>query len=84
MSALKEAEPGPLMNNAGVRAAVAELALEKLAPLLELFELLAYEGGYIVCTSSLSPEEIVIANAQGRMAVRADGIGFVWQRGDER
>jgi len=81
---LREAKPGRLTNNAGVRAAAAELELSRLKPLLDLFELLAYEGGYIVCTSSLSPEEIVIANAQGRMAVRADGIGFVWQRGDER
>ena len=81
---LQDAKPGSLMNNAGVRAAKAELELSRLKPLLDLFELLAHEGGYIVCTDSLSPEDIVVARAQGRMAVRADGIGFVWQRGDER
>lgn len=48
--------------------------------MLNLFELLAYEGGEIVCTSSLSPHEIAMANAQGRMVVRNDGIGFVWRR----
>lgn len=126
---LKDAKPGPIMNNAGVRAAKAELEfaraqeqiallatryggevaahdetskradewmvrsyqekerrkaaereLEQLKPLAGLLNLLAYEGGTVVCSSALSPAEIAIAQAQGRVAVRGDGIGFVWQK----
>lgn len=38
---------------------------------------LATEGGSIVCTNTLTPEQINTARVEGRMYVNSDGIGFV-------
>jgi hypothetical protein len=42
---------------------------------------LASEGGSIVCTNALTPEQINAARSEGRMYVNEDGFGFVLTRG---
>lgn len=42
---------------------------------------LASEGGSIVCTNALTPEQINAARSEGRMYVNEGGIGFVLTRG---
>ena len=43
----------------------------------QLLNDLAKEGGAIVCTDSCTPLEIAAARANGDMAVREDGVGFI-------
>ncbi len=43
-----------------------------------LIESLAIHGGAIVCTASLSIDQINDARSEGRMVVMDDGIGIVW------
>lgn len=49
----------------------------------KLLELLSLHGGKIVCSSSLSTEEINKAREDGRMYVDEDGIGFVYAQSDD-
>lgn len=44
----------------------------------ELLELLAVQGGKIVCSASLTPEEINNAREEHRMCVDESGIGYVY------
>jgi hypothetical protein len=39
---------------------------------------LAHNGGSIVCTSQLRPEEIAKARADGHLYVNGDGLGFAY------
>jgi hypothetical protein len=38
---------------------------------------LAFEGGHIVCTNKLTPEQVIEARESGRLFVLTDGVGFV-------
>ncbi len=54
------------------------IAGEKDMNIAMLIESLTLYGGAIVCTASLSIDQISDARVEGRMVVMDDGIGLVW------
>lgn len=54
------------------------ILLDDLLEMIHPLQKLSFDNGYVVCTGSLSADEISLARAEGRLYVNADYIGWVW------